>query len=145
MRENGLLDPIWIGASVETLLDQRPPQKLILATCSEPVSSVIAKMREYNVSQLPVLNSDESLLGIVQEVDLLSYMLQSGGNGATEMALEDADVISKDIATVNMNTALESLMTIFNTQPVVVVEDHGRIQNIITKIDLIDFLAKSGK
>ncbi len=144
MRENGLLDPIWIGASVETLLDQRPPQKVILATCDEAISSVVQKMREHNVSQLPVIDDESTLVGIVQEVDLLNYMLQNGATNNAEIGLEDAGVVSKDIATVNMNTALESLMTIFNTQPVVVVVDNDRVQNIITKIDLIDFLAKSG-
>ena len=143
MREVGLLDPIWIGASVETLLDQRPPQKVIVATSDESIASVVEKMREYDVSQLPVVNSEENLIGIVQEVELLNYMLQNSG-GAYETSLEDAGVMSKDIATVQMGTALESLMTIFNTQPVVIVEESGKVLNIITKIDLIDFLAKSG-
>lgn len=144
MRENGLLDPIWIGASVATLLDQRPPQQVILATCDESISSVVDKMRGHNVSQLPVINDDSDLIGIVQEVDLLNYMLQNGTSGSPQISLEDAGVVSNDIATVNMNTALESLMSIFNTQPVVVVVDNNCVQNIITKIDLIDFLAKSG-
>lgn len=143
MRENGFLEPIWIGASVETLLDQRPPHPLVLATCDESIGSVVGKMRQNAISQLPVLNDDHKLLGLVQEVDLLNYMLQNNPQEAVNISLEDANVITTDTTTVRLSTPLESLKTIFNTQSVVIVEDSGRVLNIITKIDLIEFLAKT--
>jgi len=143
MRENGFLEPIWIGASVETLLDQRPAQPLIIAKSDESIGSVIEKMRQNAISQLPVLDQDQKLLGIVQEVDLLNYLLQNNPQEAVYVSLADAGVITSDITTVRLSTPLESLKTIFNTQSVVIVEDAGRVLSIITKIDLIEFLAKT--
>lgn len=143
MRENGFLEPIWIGASVETLLDQRTPAPLVLASCDENIGSVIEKMRKNGISQLPVLNAEHKLLGLVQEVDLLNYMLQNNPQESVYVSLEDAEVISTDTTTVKLSTPLEALKTIFNTQSVVIIEEAGSVVNIITKIDLIDFLAKT--
>lgn len=143
MRENQMLDPSWIGASVETLLDRRPHHELILARCEETVKSVAEKMREYDISQLPVVNEQRELQGLVEEVKLLHFMLSMGGESAS-MKLEDAGVITPDTVTVNVNTPLEALMSIFTTHSVVIVKDNDSVRDIVTKIDLIDFLAHGG-
>ncbi|MEO1439565.1 MAG: pyridoxal-phosphate dependent enzyme, partial [Chloroflexota bacterium] len=145
MRENRFLDPVWIGASVETLLDARPPQQLVLANCSDPVGSVIDRMQEYGISQVPVVNEKKKLLGLVREVDLLQYLLsnRSENGHAVDIALEDASVIAASIPTTALNTSLEELMGVFGTQSVVVVTDGEEVRDIITRIDLIDFISRS--
>jgi cystathionine beta-synthase len=143
MRENSMLDPLGIGASVETLLHQRSAQKLIMATANESVQSVISKMRHYGVSQLPVVDESQHLIGLVAEVDLLTFMIGNGSGGSVDMSLQEAGVISHDLVTVKPNTPLDSLMKTFATQSVVIVQDGSEVRDIITKIDLIDFLAKS--
>jgi cystathionine beta-synthase len=140
MRENRMLDPIWFGASVETLLDHRPPQQIITAASIETINSVIDKMRHYGVSQLPVVNQQNELMGLVREVDLLNYMLSSG---SAEVTLESAGVIAPDPLTVTPDTPLDSLMPSFATQSAIIVKEGSEIRGIITKIDLIEFLAKS--
>ena len=140
MRENSMLDPVGLDASIETLLDRRAPQDLILATCDEPVESVIQKMRHYNISQLPVLESNsQGLRGLVREVDLLDYMLSDTGD--TDTSLENADVITADVATVQSQASLDKLKETFSTHSVAIVQEDGEVRDIITKIDLIDFLA----
>lgn len=142
MRENGMLDPVWIGASVDTLLDHRPSRQLILATCSQSVESVIEKMRHYDISQVPVTNEQHELLGLVREVDLLKFMLNSAQQGV-ETSLEDAKIITANIATVEGTAPLESLMDILSAQDVAVVKQGDHVRDIITKIDMIDFLSKA--
>ncbi len=143
MRENQLLDPAWIGASVETLLDRRQRHELITAQCTETVKSVAEKMRQYDISQLPVLNDQRELLGLVEEVNLLRYMLMGGADAATTK-IEDAQLITPKPVTVSTDTPLEALMNIFSTSSVAIVKDNGDIRDIVTKIDLIDFLAHAG-
>lgn len=144
MRENGFLEPIWMGASVETLLHHRPSQNLILATCSESVQSVIGKMREHGVSQLPVVDSDDhTLKGVVREVDLLTFMLGNGTRGNVETSLEDAKVFTEDPPRVQIDTPIDTVATTFNNESMVVVTDGNEVRDIITKIDLIDFMSKA--
>lgn len=146
MRENGMLEPIWTGATVQTLIDHRATRELVLATCTEPVGSVIEKMRQYSISQMPVLHGDtRALLGLVEEVDLLNYLLKNNASAdATNVALEDADVISDDPFTVTPTTSIDSLMNIFSNHAVVIVKHADEVKDIITKIDMIDFLSQTG-
>ena len=73
-------------------------------------------------------------------MDLLNHML---GHGSVNAALEDANVISHDSVTVAPDTPLESLMNTFSSQSVVIVKDGDEVRDIITKIDVIDFLANA--
>jgi len=143
MRENGFLDPVWFGASVETLLDHRPPQSLIMSTCSESVDSVIGKMRNHGISQLPVVNEGNEFLGLVREVDLLNYLLNNRENGHMgEVSLEDADIIATDYTETTLETPIEQLLTTFTSQSVVVVKAGDELRDILTKIDVIEFMSK---
>ncbi len=145
MRENRFLDPVWIGASIETLLDARAPQQLVLASCQDPVGSVIEKMRQYGISQVPVVNENKKLLGLVREVDLLQYLLAhtSANGNTTAVILEDANVISGDIPTTSPSAPLDELMHTFGAQSVVVITEGDEVRDIITKIDLIDFISRT--
>jgi cystathionine beta-synthase len=140
MRENQMLDPAWMGATVGTLLSGRTRQNLVVAHCDESVRAMVGKMREYGISQIPVIDDDNELLGLVREVSLLNFMLTEGADKA-DTAIKHASVIDSDVVTVSPNTALESLMGTFNTSDVAIVKDNSDIQDIVTKIDLIDFLA----
>lgn len=143
MRENGMLDPVWVGASVETLLDSQN-QQLVMATCTESINSVVEKLRHYNISQLPVVNQGQELLGIVREVELLNYMLTHAAHDNFDISLEDAAVISEQPFTVALNTPLEVLLGMFSSNEVAIVLDEEKsVRGIITKIDLIGFLSKS--
>ena len=101
---------------------------------------VIAQMKATSISQLPVVD-DGKLRGIVAEVDLLRALVtgrqdarvahRRGGRGR----LRDGDAEHEDRA----------LQGVLADAKVAIVEDGGEIVGIVTKIDLIDFLAKSAQ
>ncbi|NJL93322.1 MAG: CBS domain-containing protein [Anaerolineae bacterium] len=109
--------------------------------CEETIGHVIEKMRAFGVSQLPVTNSKGALLGLVEEVNVLKMMLDANGTDITNIAIQDTKLISAT-PTVTPNTSLEALMALFNQHAVAVVQEGGQIVDIVTKIDLIDFLAR---
>src|SRR5207244_6268368 len=77
MREHGMLE-MELG-TVGDLVNARTIS-LVTATRTDAVSEVIAKMKQYDVSQLPVLE-DGRLVGMLSEVDRLTHMLD-GSHGA---------------------------------------------------------------
>src|SRR5690606_24892647 len=121
-------------------LDRRPPQRLIVAQCSDTIGSVIASLRQHNISQVPVVNSERKLLGMVAEVDLLQYLLNQNGSGGMEVSLEDSGVIEADPPVATLDTPLDALLTRLTNQnqSVVIVKEGEEVRDIITKIDLID-------
>lgn len=135
MRENDFLE----HGSVADLLQERA-QTLIAIQADSSVASVIRQMKQHGISQMPVIDAQEQLIGLVGESDLLDSLL-SGGS----MEHPISSVINRDVATVTSDTALEELPAILGRNQVAVVLDEGRVTGIITKIDVIDYLASRNR
>ncbi len=136
------------GDTIEAVLARKgadlPP--LVHVHPSETVRDAIAVLREYNVSQLPVIKAEPPLslaevVGTVSDRDLL------------ERALSDPAVIDAPVSTV----MAPPLPMMGNGEPVdvaaarlaeggaVLVLDSGHPTGIVTRSDLLDYLAGPGR
>jgi cystathionine beta-synthase len=135
MRENGFLeDSPGIGTVRDMLQGKRAP---VMARPQAKLREVIDQMKQLSISQLPVVDGGK-MCGIVAEVDLLRALV-SGGK-TLDSAI--AEVVEDDYATVTPNTKIELLQGVLADAKVAIVEDDDKVVGIVTKIDLIDFLAK---
>lgn len=134
MREHGFLD-MQLGTIGDLAGTKRIP--LVTAARTDAVSDVIAKMKEYDVSQLPVLE-DGRLVGMISEVDLLNYLLEGSHRASDPIEA----IIDPAPPVVSPETPIDSLTDVFLTANAAVVVDHGTVAGIVTKIDVIDHLAK---
>ncbi len=133
MRENGFLE----SGSVQEVLTTHT-RELITANCNDTVGDVVGRMKRDGISQMPVVDEQGKLSGLISEVDLLNYLLS--GDGALDHPI--CDIISQDMATVQPDTSIDTLRDIASRNEVaVVVSNTGEPVGIITKIDLIDYLA----
>ncbi|HRE47003.1 MAG TPA: cystathionine beta-synthase [Aggregatilineales bacterium] len=143
MRQNRFLDPVSSEAHVRDVLNSKPHRDLIAVHNHSRVGEVVAMMKENDVSQLPVMDDQGGLLGLVSEVSLLKYLLGSQ-IGAGDQPIGTLAVIDTDIATVTPDMPLEAVMSVFNTSPVAVVVPDSvqdrRPLGILTKIDLLSYL-----
>ena len=69
MRDNGFLEPTTTLGAVAEIIAQRRFDP-ITATPSDTVIEVIERMKEYNISQLPLVENGVPT-GLISEVDLL--------------------------------------------------------------------------
>lgn len=138
MRENGFLesDP-GLGTVGDLLRARSDSGNIIVAKSTDRVRDVIARMKQHGISQLPVL-SDDKLVGAVTEVDLLRYLVSG------EQSLDNAigPIVESNYATVTSETKIELVQNVLNDARMAIVLDHDRITGLITKIDLIDYLAR---
>jgi cystathionine beta-synthase len=135
MRENGFLEPATVG----DLLASRP-RELISAGHDTNVEAAIRMMKAHGISQLPVIDEAGGLHGLIGEGDLLEYLLSGGAMDHTI-----ADLHAHEVATVDPAMPLEELTPVFGRSQAAVVVDDGRVTGIVTKIDVIDFLASRGR
>jgi len=142
MRENGFLESAWAGATAADVLATRKLRDLITAQPTDKVSAVIAKMKLHDISQMPVLSAEGSLAGMVTEVDLLNYLVLGDKHTPDQPVVE---LVRTDVATLGPDAPLESLMSVFVNRQVAVVMDEGRAVSILTKIDILDYLASHSK
>lgn len=135
MRENGFLEE----TTVQDLLNSRP-REMIVASEDTSIEAAIRQMKTHGISQLPVLDANGHLHGIIGEGDLLNYLISGGAMDHTI-----ADLHAHEVVTVSPETPIDELATMFNRGQAVIVVENDAVNGIVTKIDVIDYLASRGR
>ena len=139
MRENGFLERSWVDFRASDIQGAKPDGRVITARPTDLMKDVVAVLKKHNVSQLPVVDEKERLIGIVTEIDLLNHMLLTGHVHEPDESIES--IIDANVPVVRPNTPLETLMAIFSNRSAVVIASDRKVQGILTKIDILDFLS----
>jgi predicted transcriptional regulator len=134
MKENGFLEPEWNETPLGEILAAKPSDRLIASWTSDRMTDVIARMKERDISQMPVLNADGTLAGLVSEVDLLKHLLEAGHTHKPEETIESIVEPSIPVFT---STLLEDVC-LLNSQS----SCHKEDCHDLTKIDVLDFMAR---
>jgi cystathionine beta-synthase len=139
MRENGFLDDSGLGVVADLLKNKS--NELITASPHDRVRDVITRLKAHGISQLPVIAPDGKLMGVVAEVDLLRYLV----SGEHSLDSPVGTLIESDYATVSPRTSIESLQNLLSEARMAIVTEGDQVVGIITKIDLIDYLAQRAR
>ncbi|MEM9188418.1 MAG: cystathionine beta-synthase [Myxococcota bacterium] len=136
MRENGFLEETEGLGVVRDLLKTKGTD-VILAKATDRVRDVIGRMKAHGISQLPVMDEGK-LKGALAEVDLLRYLVSG------EYSLDSAvgPLVESDYATVSPDTKIELVQGLLSDVRMAVVIDGEDVTGVVTKIDLIDYLAR---
>jgi cystathionine beta-synthase len=137
MRENGFLDEEGGIGTVADLLHLKGKRKIVTTTSSAKVKDVIGTLKQLGISQLPVVEKGK-LLGIVGEVDLLRHLVSGPRSAASTID----SLIESDYATVTPDTKIELLQGVLADAKSAIVMERDTVVGIVTKIDLIEYLAK---
>ena len=136
MEENGFLDspPNW--GEVHDLLAQKSKKSLLTIESGTKVQDAIAMMKKNGISQVPVMNKEE-LLGVLTEKQLLERVIKGRKDEVVD------DWVDLNFCIVHAHTEITVLNELFRRFEVALVYE-GRIRptNIITRIDLIDYISK---
>jgi cystathionine beta-synthase len=141
MRDNGFLEEKVFLGTVKELLKGR--EAVVVAQAADRVSQVINKMKKYDISQLPVMSRGR-LVGIVTEVDLLKYMV----TGRHRLNDSIKSLVEANYLKASPETSLSDLSQKFSateSNVAMVLDGEEKLAGIITKIDIIDYLAKRFK
>ncbi len=138
MRENGFLEDSPGIGTVRDLIGAREKRPLVSTRPQASLRDVVGQMKALGISQLPVVEHGK-LYGIVAEVDLLRALVTGGKTLESPIG----EVVEDDYGTVTPNTKIELLQAVLADAKVAIVEEGDQVIGIITKIDLIDFLARS--
>jgi cystathionine beta-synthase len=140
MRDNGF--PVGGGeslsaATVRDVLGRRRGA-VITARRQDKVEAVVRKLKEHDISQMPVVDEAGKVTGMIHEYDLLEFLIE-GKHRLTEVV---EPLIQPLQGVVSPDTPVSRLRDIFNDDNVAVVRDGEAIVGIVTKIDLIEFLGQ---
>lgn len=139
MRENGFLDIEWGEVSLQELLEAKSEPGLICASLDTPMGEVINQMKEHDISQIPALHPDGTLAGIVTEVDLLKHMLEAGHEHSQRETI--SAIAQPADAVFSVQDSLEAALPSIMEGNVILVTEGDLPVGILTKIDMLDFIA----
>jgi cystathionine beta-synthase len=141
MRDNGF--PVGggqeglSGATVADVLGGRRGE-VITAKRNDKVEVVVKKLKDHDISQMPVLDDGGRVVGMIHEYDLLNFLIE-GKHRLSEVV----DPLVQPLqGVVTPETPIAKLRPIFNDDNVAVVKEGERVTGILTKIDLIEFLGE---
>ena len=101
----------------------------------DQIQAAYRRMKLYEVSQLPVLDADGKVVGILDESDLLAKLMDDAN--AFNLPVKSAMV--EDVQTLELTSPIDALIPVFKQGRVAVVVDHGKFLGLITQMDLIHF------
>jgi cystathionine beta-synthase len=140
MRDNGF--PVNGGeqvsaATVKDVLGRRRGE-VWTARRTDKVETIVKKMKEHDISQMPIVDDAGRVVGMVHEYDLLQFLIE-GKHRLSEII----DPLVQPLqGLVGPDTPASRLRDIFNDDNVAVVKEGDKVTGILTKIDLIEFLAE---
>jgi cystathionine beta-synthase len=135
MKDNGFLEEKGPG-TVADLMRARP-REVIVARKGEKISQVIEDMKRHGISQMPVVEKDGSAVGMIHEYDLLNGLI----GGAHKMTDSIDRLVAPLQGVVTPETNISKLRDVFAQDNVAVVREGQKVTAVVTKIDLIEFLA----
>lgn len=103
--------------------------KLVGVAPNEPIKEAIAKMKKFQISQLPVIQ-EHKLIGLVSESTILDALLNSKAKEVKEVMQEAPPIVSK-------TTSIQVVSSLLKHYPIVVVSEEGKLIGLITKSDLL--------
>ena len=103
-----------------------------------PVIQAIKNMRLYDISQMAVLDKNETIVGILDESDILLAVTKDSDNFKKPVS----DFMTSELSTISSEAHIDDLLPLFAEDKVAIVFDNNNYLGLITKIDLINHLRK---
>jgi cystathionine beta-synthase len=140
MRQHGFLDSDWEVGSIGDVVRALPAKNVICVEDDKTLADAVETFKKHGISQIPC-TSKGRLSGIITETDLLGLLVHGR---ARETAI--AEVMVRKVSTVAPHDSAGRLVEIFEQGEVaIVVDEERRVQALLTKMDLIDYLSVRAK
>ncbi len=135
MRDNAFFESDGEGTVKEILADKKQ-HDVYSVSSHDSIKDVIAVMKQYNISQLAVID-EGAVTGLISESDILQSLFSH------EKSVNDSigDLVDTHVSIVNEDTPVEEIAGQLRKKNAVLVHNGNRVE-IITRIDLIDFLSR---
>jgi cystathionine beta-synthase len=137
LAQEGWLDRGWHGTVGDVVINPFNEGSAIVVHPDDNLGTVFARMRNADVSQLPVME-DSRIVGLVDESDLLGALLTDQGQPGA-FARPVKDVMVTRLETISAKAPISELVPLFRKDYVAVVMDNERFVGLATRFDLINY------
>ncbi|AMO47322.1 Cysteine synthase [Enterobacter sp. FY-07] len=132
MRQQGLLTRPSSGDLTDFIALRHDEGATVTAAPQDSLAAVLARMRLYDISQLPVLEKGH-VVGIVDEWDLISHV--RGDSARFSLPVKEA--MTRNVEILDKHAPESALYAIFDRGLVAVIADNGRFVGLVTRSDVL--------
>ena len=140
MLDQGFIQRDTHGDLRDLIARRHQDRATVILSPDDSVLTAYARMRLYDISQLPVL-ANNHIVGIVDEQDILLDIF----NDELRFREPVSQIMTRDLETISPHASLEALLPIFDRGMVAIVKDGEEFLGIITRIDLLNYLRRRMK
>ena len=138
MTDQGFIERETFGDLRDLIARRHADRATVIARPDDTLLAAYGRMKLYDVSQLPVLDTDGAVAGIIDESDILLTVFRDEERFAEPVA----SAMTARLETVEAERPLEDLIPIFAHDRVAIVLRRGRFVGLITRIDLLNHLRR---
>jgi cystathionine beta-synthase len=137
MLDHGFLEREQRGDLRDLIARRHSEHAVATVGADETVLAAYQRMKLYDVSQLPVMESGK-IAGLVSEEDILLEVLQDPGHFDRPVT----EAMESRLVTVPPDAKIEALVKIFDRGLVAIVVEGDEFLGLITRIDLLNWLRR---
>lgn len=132
MRQQGLITRPQAGDLSDFIALRHDEGATVTAAPDDTLATVLARMRLYDISQLPVLQEDQ-LIGIIDEWDLITHI--QGDNPRFSLLVKEA--MTREVVRLDKREPESALKPIFDRGQVAVIVDNDQFLGLVTRSDVL--------
>ena len=139
MQENGYLEQREGKIKVSDILRSKTNKikQLIRVDPESELSTAVDLMKKFDISQLPVV-TDDIQIGSIREITIMKKLADGTASGNQKVK----EFMEQPLPAVKKDDKMVSPFNLLKTQNALAVTENGKIVDIITTIDVINYLLK---
>jgi CBS domain-containing protein len=113
--------------------------QVVAASQNNTAEQISTRLFSGEFNGLPVVDENDSVIGIVTALDILKAIQKDGGGNKLNLILAK-DIMTPNPSVVKTNTPIEKVIDIIIEQEIVlvpVVNDNKKIVGVVTRLDII--------
>ena len=137
MTENGYIEGKEEKISVSHLLSNKINKinRLVSIQPDAEIGVAISLMKKFGISQLPVISEDVQV-GSIREIAIMKKLADKTGSSGQKVS----EFMDPPLPTVNIDDKIATPLNLLKTQNALAVTQNGKVVDIITTIDIINYL-----
>jgi cystathionine beta-synthase len=140
LAQEGWSHPDRYGTVRDVVVSRYSEGTAVFVRPQDNLRTVFARMRSADVSQLPVIDENGRVVGLVDESDVLAaLLLTEGGDPNKVFARPVKDVMVTRLETISADAPIADLVPLFRKDYIAIVMDGDRFVGIATRLDLINY------
>jgi cystathionine beta-synthase len=136
MYDQGFIKRAPKGDLTDLITRKHSERQTVTVKPEDRLLTAYGRMKLYDISQLPVLNDDGTIAGIIDEEDLLFAVVRNRDKFKDPVK----SAMTYRVETVDAGEKIEELLPVFARGHVAVVLKGGKFEGLVTRTDLLNHL-----